>query len=122
MANDIYIDPLTNDLLLDPVEGAFRMCTTIQELTRQRVEITLRTFLNEWFYDTTFGTPYFESIFGKNKRNSADLAIKTTVLNVEGVVQIISYISLLDKTLRTLTISMTVKSDSGDIIPIEVSL
>jgi len=122
MANDLYIDPLTNDLAIDAVTGSLRMCTTIQELTRQRVEITLRTFLNEWFYDTTFGTPYFESIFGKNKRNSADLAIKTTVLNVEGVVQILSYTSLLDKTLRTLTVAMTIKSDSGDIIPIEVSL
>ena len=122
MANDLYIDPLTNDLAIDTVTGSLRMCTTIQELTRQRVEITLRTFLNEWFYDTTFGTPYFESIFGKNKRNSADLAIKTTVLNVEGVVQILSYTSLLDKTLRTLTVAMTIKSDSGDIIPIEVSL
>lgn len=119
MANDILLDPITHDI--DLVNGTTMvLCTQKKDLTRQRVEITLKTFLGEWFANILFGVPYFQTIYGKNTKNAADIAIKTAIQNVEGIVELISYESSLDSTTRKLTVSFRALSEDGEIIEQEL--
>lgn len=60
---DFYISPDTGDLVFE--DGDFRMTQTKGESLRQRIYITLNCWRGDWFWDTTFGVPYRESILGK---------------------------------------------------------
>jgi hypothetical protein len=121
MSNDFYIDEGTHDLYL--VGGSsLRLCDTVQELTRQRIAITLKTYLGEWFANRLFGTPYFQSIFGKRPKATADVAIKGVITSVEGVQEIIYYKSEVNPETRVFTVVFKVLGLSGDIISGEVSI
>lgn len=118
MANDILLDPVTHDILLS--NGSMSLCTELKELTRQRVEITLKTFLGEWFANTLFGVPYFQTIYGKNTKTAADIAIKSAIQGVEGIVELISFESSLDTSIRKLTVTFKALCTDGAIIEQEI--
>ena len=121
MAQDFYIDPATNDWALTG-GTTIRMCESFEELTRQRLQITLSMFRGEWFADTNFGVPYFQSVFGKNTLFEVDAIIKSQIRSVEGVIKILEFNSSLDKQIRKYTATFSVLSDQGTIENIEVSL
>ena len=90
MAQDIFVSEVTDDLFLEN-GTTLRFCASEQELTRQRLQITLATFQGEWFANIDFGVPYFESIFGKETLATTDAVFKATIRGVEGLIKIIEY-------------------------------
>lgn len=115
MANDFLMNPATGDWWLQDGEKV-NLCENIEDLTRQRVSITLKTFLGEWFANKDFGLPYFQSIYGKGTKAATDVAIKNTIASVEGISKLLFYKSEINKQERVLTVSFKALSNSGKII------
>lgn len=99
--DDLYIDPLTGDLAIDRlnlsiVKGADRI--------RQQLQIKLGLWVGEWFLDTEFGTPYLESILGKQVSLIGGIsALKKSILEVRDVDKIDSFEYAFDRPTRKLT-------------------
>lgn len=71
----------------------------------QAIFTALRLLLGEWFLDTTVGVPWLTQVVGRNKKDSYDQIIKSTIRGVQGVVDIGTYSSTLDATTRMLTVT-----------------
>lgn len=81
--NDLYLDPLTGDIAIDGLNASIVMGA---ERVRQNLYVKLKLFTGEWFLDTEFGTPYLDSILGKQiTLNGAVAALKTSILEVSDV-------------------------------------
>ena len=99
--DDLYIDPLTGDLAIDRlnlsiVKGADRV--------RQQLSIKLGLWVGEWFLDTEFGTPYLESILGKQVSLTGGIsALKKSIMEVRDVDKIDSFEYVFDRPTRKLT-------------------
>ena len=120
MTQDFFIDAATNDWSLEN-GTTIRLCETQEELIRQRLAINLNLFFGEWFANTNIGVPYFESVYGKNTKNSADSVFRQTIKDTEGVIKITSFNSDVSKD-RKYTLTFSVTSDTGPIENIEVTL
>lgn len=64
MSYDLKLDSDTKDLVLS--KGKFYTTSTVREILRQRIYITFRTMVGEWFLNTSFGL-YDKDLF-LNKR------------------------------------------------------
>lgn len=65
-----------------------------KEVVAQRLRIRLLTFQNEWFADTSYGIPYYQSILAKKPAKSAiDQIFQQEILSERGVSEILSYTS-----------------------------
>lgn len=117
---DIFIDPLTGDI--DLTNNVMRLTVSIEELSRQRVQIWLNLFKGEWFANITAGIPYLandnnpEQLLGTTTKDVFDLAIKTGITTRPGIVEIVSYTSSLDNPTRTLTINFEATTETGEIV------
>ena len=66
------------------------------ETVAQRLKILLLTYQNEWFWDTTYGVPYWQSILGiKTTKARVDLIFSQKILSEPGVKEIVSFKSTL---------------------------
>lgn len=84
------------------------------EQVRQQLLIKLKLWVGEWFLDTDFGTPYLQSILGKQLTLSgAVAAIRKSILEVEGVQQITQFSYTFNNTTRTLSLEFTVSTPYG---------
>ena len=90
------------------------------ETIGQIVETSLLLWYGEYFLDTTAGTPYLQGIIGTHSQSLADFTIRQRVLNVEGVVSIEDYSSVLDPDTRKLSVSMNINTIYG-LTKVEVS-
>lgn len=91
------------------------------EALAQRLKTKLQTFKGEWFLDTDFGVPYYQSIFRKGiTKDIVDSIIKREIRNVPGVKSIASYNSSLDGRTREYVCNFVVLDDQG--APVEVTL
>ena len=84
-----------------------------QDAIRQAAECRLRTFREEWFLDTSVGTPYSTEILGNNTQPLYDQALKSVILGTEGVSSIDSYTSTYDSATRSLTVEATITTIYG---------
>lgn len=78
----------------------------------QAIETTLRTLQGEWFLNTAFGVPYFQSILGQ-KMISIDIydaLIRAAVVGVDDVNRILEFSSSFDHAQRVY--SVTFKADT----------
>ena len=92
--------------LLQYVDGAERV--------RQQLEFRLSLFRGEWFLDGDFGTPYFQSILGKQVTETGAIsAIKAQILDVDGVTAINSFNWNFDRKNRRLTVEFEAQTDYG---------
>lgn len=86
MSVDLLLDK-NHDLALS--ERGDAILVDGQRQIAQQIEITLLTFLGEWFLDTTFGIPYFESILVKApNRAEIESIIRAKIRDVPGVVNV----------------------------------
>lgn len=84
------------------------------ERVRQQIEFRLSLFRGEWFLDGDFGTPYFQSILGKQLTiNGAINAIRTEIMAVEGVTGLSNFTWNLDRQNRLLTVTFEAQTDYG---------
>lgn len=109
---DILLDRDTHDIVF--VNGATPVTQESRVVVAQRLKITLSTFLGEWFLDQDIGVPYFQRIFGKQRsQNAVDAIFQQQILDSVGVVQILSYDSVMSDGLRTLSFTFQVLTTEG---------
>ncbi len=81
---------------------------------RQQLLIKLKLWRGEWFLDTEFGTPYLQQILGKQLTLSGALtALRKSILEVEGVRQILSFSYTYSSSSRKLTVEFTADTPYG---------
>ena len=117
--SDFLIDPITKDLDLSSFDIKLTEEDDGQSLA-QRLEIKLSFFLGEWFLSTTFGVPYFQRVFIKGVTKSGlDKIFKDQILDTPDVVNILDFVSSLDRATRKYTIStLRVQGSTGEIAEI----
>lgn len=79
----------------------------------QEVLTTLLLFQGEWFLDITAGVPWFTQVAGVGTIPLYDQTIKDAILNVQGVTGIVNYSSSLNRTMRVLSVSVTIDTLFG---------
>ena len=86
------------------------------EVTGQRLLILLRTWLGEWFINTTYGIPYEQRIIAKKNISKAgvDLILQQQVLSDAGVREIISWNSTLSGS-RKYNLTFSIKVVDGTV-------
>lgn len=90
------------------VDGAERIA--------QQVKVTLLTFLGEWFLDTTFGVPYFESILVKlPDRATIEAVLRARIRAVPGVERVRRLDLDIDRELRILRVTFDADTTEGRI-------
>ena len=60
----------------------------------QKVKTRLGLWQGEWFLDNTIGTPYLQQILGYNTASLRDIAIRTIILETNGVSALTNYSSV----------------------------
>lgn len=91
---------------------------TGKNATAQMILHRLRLFLGEYFLDSTAGTPWFQSILGKNLQSVAEVNIKRQILSSTNVVSLTEFKFSIDAKTRVITISATVMDINNEQIAI----
>lgn len=100
------------DLVFD--NEAVTVTTSKTEAIAQKLSIKLRTFLGEWFLNTSLGVPYFQEVFGKTKSKAAiDIIFRKQISEDEDVVAITEFSSTLESD-RSYSLSFRVRTISGE--------
>lgn len=112
---------LTNgDIVISPFDIVLN--TKGAEAVAQRIDITLKTFKGEFFLNTDFGAPWFQTVLRKGvSKNLIDTQLKNIILGVEGVLQVFEYESTINPTLRDMTITFKARVDDS-IVDASISL
>ena len=112
---------VNRDIVIDPFD--LQLNSVGLEANAQRIAITLNTFRGEYFLDTQFGTPYYQTILGLKKFSLPliDSELRKVILGVTGVLQLISYSSEVARAARTLHVTFKARVDDG-IVDAEVTL
>jgi hypothetical protein len=103
------IDPVTGDI----VTNGIQFISEREEIV-QTVKTRLALFLGEYFRDITDGTPWYESILGKNTNTDvADAILRQRIASTKGVIRLISYSSSFDPVTRKLNVSAGILTQFG---------
>ncbi len=102
---------------------ALRFSSTTAEYVVQKLRIELRTFLGEWYLDTSKGMPYFERVFVKNPDFSLlDAIFKRKILSNPYVGELtffeMSYDTELRKTLMTFRVKVIGTEEETELIEV----
>lgn len=85
------------------------------ETVRQAIMTRLELWKNEWFLDTNEGTPYLQSVMGKQQFDIASLALRDRISRTPGVRSILSFDSTFNGAPRRLTVTATVDTVYGPV-------
>ena len=124
--SDILLDTLTNDLIVEG--GQITLIDNREELARQRLLITLRTFRGEWFKNINFGVPYIENdnnkiaLLGKSSKKLLDIELQRQILDIEDIESIEDYTSVLDTISREIVVTFSAVTKSGAILPLSLTI
>jgi len=103
------IDPDTGDI----VTSGDQFISGVEEIA-QTVKTRLRLFLGEYFRDVTDGTPWWESILGKDGTlSSKEAIIKSRILRTDGVVRLVSFSTDFDINTRVYTVNAGILTTFG---------
>jgi len=110
---DLLLDE-NNDLVF--INGQTPTTSYPVQVVAQRLGIRLRTFLGEWFVNTSYGIPYWQRILGRKTTKAAiDKIFQQQILDEVGVMQITSFNSTFEN--RQYSLSFRVKVVSGEVSP-----
>jgi len=84
----------------------------------QAISTRLKLWRDEWFVDTSDGTPYTQDVLGKRQQRTPEAAIKKRILGTPGVTAITAFSSQYDGDTRILRIEATVDTLYG---PVSIS-
>ena len=87
-------------------QGSANFLVNSPACVAQAVLTRLDLWQGQWFLDTTFGMPWLTDVIGKNTGGLYDIAIQQYILATQGVNQIQGYSSYLNRTKRSLSISI----------------
>lgn len=111
---DFYINPSTGDI--DFSAGTVTLVSETKKRVRQELEITLRTFIGEWFNNLQFGGINREYIgrIGVSKIE-VDAFYRRVILSNPEVIEILDFSSSLDPISRHYELYFTVRTAEGNI-------
>lgn len=110
---DLKLQDGVDDLLL--VNGDLQITSGL-DATAQRLRISLRFFLGDWFLDLSAGIPYFESVFIKNPSLPVVNYILTrAILRDAAVIQINKFDLDLDRASRVATVDFRADTVDGPV-------
>ncbi len=117
LLNTDPISPSYGDLTWQngPLTPAFTTQSRV-DVVAQRLRILLLTFENEWFLDTSYGIPYFQSVLGrKTKKSTVDLIFQREILAENGVKELTFFESTIVNRQYSLTfrVKVTTGEESG---------
>ena len=76
----------------------------------------LRSFMGEWFLDTSFGTPWFQELLIKGARQvDIDSALQTVIINTPGVAILTAYKSTVNFDRRTVSVTFSALTTTGSV-------
>lgn len=112
---DWALDPLTGDLMIgDDGDAVFN---TGAAGIASDIQSRLRTWLGEWYLDTSLGFPWLQDVLGQ--RYDAALVrrdITNLCLGTPGAVVVQTYEAAFDNDTRELDVDFQVLCDTGEII------
>ena len=117
--SDLLLDTDTHDLV---IENNDLVITEDTHSIAQRVKMTLLTFKGEWYQNTEFGTPYFQSILVKGNEDLAPVLLQNVINKVPGVTRITSFNASLDTNKRKLTLVFSVQVSTSEEVEININL
>lgn len=79
----------------------------------QAVKTRFLLWRGQWFLDTTAGTPYIQSVLGKQSPDVYNLAIRQHILQTQGVNSIISFDTSVNSTTRRVSFTATIDTIYG---------
>lgn len=107
---------------IDLTNNIMTLTPTTEELVRNRLLITLQTYRGEWNFNIVFGVPYLSNdnnptqLLGKTEKEVFDSFLQVIIIEVEGVVSLVSYTSTLDEVSRRLSVDFSVSTETGNIV------
>lgn len=115
---DLKLNLVTGDV--DVTNGRASLTDdTTGETTAQYVRTRLRLFKGEWFLNNQDGLDYAGLIFVKSPNMSiVQGLLKARILETPGVLSMLSYSQVLDKSARTLRVVVSIKNDTGKVLNI----
>jgi len=84
------------------------------EAVAQAVKTRFNLWRGQWFLDITAGTPYIQSLLGKQRPEVYNLAIRQHILQTQGVSSIISFDTSINSTTRRVTFTATINTIFGE--------
>lgn len=108
---------------IDLTNNTMRLTSTIEELARQKVLITLSTFKGEWVFNILEGVPYLANdnnlvqLLGAGERNKTllDLEVRKAINEKEEILSVTSFSSTLNKQSRQYSVTFTAITEQGEI-------
>lgn len=99
------------------VNGECPVTTSDFDVVAQRLLIRLKTFQNEYNFNTQYGIPYFQRILGKKvRKQEVDNIFQQSIIEEEGVTEIIDFNSTFVNNIYSLRFKA--KNDKGLISPV----
>ncbi|MGP2502260.1 hypothetical protein ACTUSN_12825 [Pantoea ananatis] len=83
------------------------------ETVAQAVKTRFLLWYGQWFLDTTAGTPWIQSVLGKQKPETYNLAIRQRILETQGVKSIQAFDTTTDSTTRRVVFTATIDTIYG---------
>lgn len=83
------------------------------EAVAQAIKTRFLLWYGQWFLDTTAGTPWIQSVLGKQKPDTYNLAIRRRILETQGVSSITEFNTEVDGRTRRVTFTATVETIYG---------
>lgn len=83
------------------------------ETVAQAVKTRFLLWYGQWFLDTTEGTPWIQSVLGKQKPETYNLAIRQRILETQGVNSIQSFDTTLNTSSRRVVFTATIDTIYG---------
>lgn len=114
--------------IMDPNDGDMTFGQGLANFARdaqacvQNVETRLRSYLGEWFLDTSFGTPWMQDILGVKPANVplSEADLKAVILGTTGVDAIKTF--EFTQTNRNITVRASITTLYGTLENVEVTI
>jgi hypothetical protein len=110
----------SGELVLEAGSAALvsgRTAESAREAIAQAARCRLRTFLGEWFLDSSIGVPWFEQVLGVKPRgvNAARVLLRDELLKVPGVTAVLEVVLAFDGSTRTLSGTFRAATELGEL-------
>lgn len=116
---DIALRIGAHDLLI--ADGGDILLIDNAERVAQQIQIKLKSFLGEWFLDTSYGVPYFEYILVKDPNMTHIRSIlRQQIGEVDDVTKVPDLSLSFDRQNRLLTVEYTAETPYGLVTRLEV--